>query len=182
MIDLKTKVDGLPKFEKLIDGMIKNTGKDASKVVRNLARDLTRNLVKFTPLAKTKTKWKKILRKDGTAYWQYQSPMIDANYVGRGFAKAGWLVVLEALGVTAKADWHRKGKGEAKNKGTVVDRLTAREPFMMLTNSVDYINELDKGGQNNRPSNFSDKSILATKQKWVKILEGFSKDQKARKR
>ena len=117
-LDPKTVRD----FNALLEEMQETTGADMRKVVRNAGRDVTRNAIRFTPIAPTTFRGRRIR--------------------GRGFAKAGWFKGLIELGVTPRAQYHRAGGRKALEFSEVVDKIQGETPRVEIANQVPYIEEV----------------------------------------
>ena len=130
------------KFVKNIKAMQRLTGADLPKIVRNAGRDFSRSAMRYTPAAAPR-----------------KAPKT------RGFAKAGWVKAMKGLGMTVKAQHHRRGGRQGESMGIFKNGLRAWRPYVDIGNATPYIMLLDRGGEGNRAAHILSRSLIDTNKK-----------------
>jgi hypothetical protein len=124
MIEIGISPDSQQRFEKLIRETQKTVKADMPKVVRNAARDVSRQLVRVTPIGRGKT---------------------------RGFAKAGWGMGMQGLGMRPAAFYFQNNAARParwREFGSFKNNLHRKEsPSFELTNEVPFIEEMKGSSQ-----------------------------------
>ena len=119
LVDLNIDPKSQARFEKLTREMEKTVNADMGVVVRNAARDVSRQLVKVTPIGRGNT---------------------------RGFAKAGWGNAMSALGIRPSSYLFQNTAARPAlwpQFGSFKDNLKKKNtPSFELTNEVPYIQEM----------------------------------------
>lgn len=139
------------KFTANVKAMMRQTGADLPKVIRNAGRDFSRSAMRYTPAAAPR-----------------KAPKT------RGFAKAGWVRAMKGLGLTVKAQHHRRGGQQGEAMGIFKNGLRAWRPFVDIGNETPYIVLLDRGGEGNRAAHILSRSIADTNKKMTKSLRRLS--------
>lgn len=185
----------LNRFRSVIDDMAKATNKAWSKVVRNMARDICRILIKNTPMApkkrsmrvKSQTKYSKngnvwvitkhkytgeTVKFPGT---QEQSDKYGVYMEGyyqkvrnRGFLKSGWVAALYKLGVTPKTSIKSTKFGQVTQTGY------GSKTEIMLKNTVPFSIEFDYGRNRwHAPQHLIERAIREAINRWERVLSRY---------
>lgn len=123
----------------MIRRMSELTGKTASKIVTNTAKDYTRAAAKATPVAK-KISFRPIEINGQRHYIPVSPPRYPRGF---GFARLGWFRALESLGVKMRKPNPRQkflGAGIFDRKQSIGMESTT------VGNAVSYIGKLDQEG------------------------------------
>jgi len=170
----------LAAFSRMIGEMQRASGASVAKVVRNTGRDLAFALLKATPIA-PKTKVRKFATRktsDGrTVYIPLEKPK-TYKVPNRGFAKQGWLHILDKLGKKSGPRYPgSRGQNTASKLHQYIMESNGAASAVEFANQVPYIADLDVGSRKNRPYYIMRKAVSATLEKMARILqERFNKD------
>jgi len=123
-------------FASLIREMQKTTGADMDKVLRNTARDFCKRAMFVTPRS---PRTERVQKSDGS-FFNRKLPF--------GFAKSGWVLALQKLGLSTGSGFI-KGKGLGLKFGDFKDKRKQRIPSIEVANQIPFIEELDSGSAKN---------------------------------
>jgi hypothetical protein len=127
-------------FDKAIARMSELAKRDPAIVVRNLARDYARTVLKVTPIAK-KTWWKKVKLPSGRIIWKRKDK--QTRPPGAGFAKAGWVKSRIWAQVSKNDRNTERQESWAAKYSELRDNLSDWYATVTLVNKVPYIEQLD---------------------------------------
>lgn len=155
-IQIKINPNDVRRLNSLINEMVKTTGAERNKVIRNTARDLVRAAIKITPKAERGLeRWIMIdpnyrRNEDGTPVYLPASK-VKAKYRGRnrrlrvrpGLARSGWSGALTRLGVGSNP-----GKSGLKFS-ELRERRAAMRILTEISNIIPFIEDIDRGTYKN---------------------------------
>jgi len=118
------------RFDNLVGQMVRATDREAKTVVRNTARDTVKIAMKFTPFPEGTTKSGRRIRT-------------------KGFAKSGWVRSMLGLGIKPKTSVHKRGGRKGWEYGLFEDNLSRHQPAVTIGNRIPYIEDLDRGSNQN---------------------------------
>ena len=155
MVKVNIKFDQVSEkhMNNLIKEMIRFTGAEAKKVVRNVGRDFTKIVTSKTPQSRKKRTIRFFRHRDSSgnfkepaSWYKRRKRGIRITLKGRGYAKAGWIKAFRGLNITKKAGIERLAKkqsGSAAKFSHFVDGLNKKKPFVEIGNKIPYIAKLD---------------------------------------
>lgn len=191
-IFIELSPEELRKFHSILAEMKEATHKSWGKVVRNMARDVTRRMLQYTGIA-PKTRSRKI--KHEKRYWA----IVKHRYTGeykvfpvtpeqaekygydleskvkkRGFLKAGWVAALAQLGINVK---NAQQYLENPKWGNVTSSGEKNNALYMMTvfQNVPFFTEWDE--QRNRwktPQHSLERAIRVCTERWEKVLQKYA--------
>jgi hypothetical protein len=128
-------------FDQAVRRMSELSKREPAVIVRNMARDYTREVLNATPIAK-KTWWKRIERNDGQVIWVRKDK--ETRPRGTGFAKAGW-VKSRVWATISKVNYFASSQEQyAEKYSGLDDQLKEFFASITLENRVPYIGDLDQ--------------------------------------
>jgi hypothetical protein len=134
------KVD-LTDFNAAIARMSELSRREPAVIVRNMARDYTKEVLNVTPVAKP-TWWKRIELPSGNVIWVRKKKPTRPR--GTGFAKAGW-VKSRIWAKISRVNYFASGREQyAEKYSGLDDRLKDFFASVTLENSIPYIGKLDQ--------------------------------------
>jgi len=164
---------------RVTDELVRVTGRDLPTVVRMSAIWYAKSVIKKTPIAP------KVITRNFIFLSAAQSPTGVATRIpaspfkfkpkGRGFAKSGWVKSLRGLG-TGGAD-SKLAWGKAWQFSGFVNALRKfAQPHVQMTNSIPYIETLNKkGNARGTGRNFFDEAMGTTIRRMSRLLEFHAK-------
>lgn len=182
----------LKRFHTVLQDMHESTHKAWGKIVRNMARDATRLMLKYTGIA-PKERRQKVT--GSNKYWMH----IQHRYTGewmtfpvttakaekygyqlykkvkhRGFLKAGWVAALAKLGLNVK---NAQQYLEKPKWGDVTETGNKKNELYMMTifENVPFFTEWDSGRNRwKTPNHTLDRAIRESTKKWELVLQKYA--------
>ena len=127
-------------FKRSVDSVTDFVENETPVLIRDTGRDFCKSAMRRTPMAKGPAK----------------------KVRGKGFAKAGWVVAMEGLGMEVKSSYHKRGGKKYKQFGELVDRRKDTPASVEIANQVPYIEYMDRGGDGHMANHILSKSVKAT--------------------
>ena len=174
-------------IDRVIRDMVTLTRADLPKVTRNFARDVTKKLVKTTPLAKRRADVyvPAVNRSTGDVITRGGEPVMVAKkkngkivkkkVQGRGFAKASWLASLQKLGVKVRSK--SSMIGPASEYSDVRTQLGTDQAGVEVESSVPYIVDLDQGSETNEPHHILRNAEQQAASQWADRIDRMAQRQ-----
>jgi len=134
------------KFNALLNEMQQVTKKEMPTVLWATSKDFAFAALGFTPIAPA------------------TNPRTGAPIRNRGFAQQGWVWVLRELGVTNLRAKYDGGSNAARYMNKVINKSKADRGYILLSNMVPYINDLDRGSAHNPPAHIGSRAMTRTMQ------------------
>lgn len=152
---MEFKFTNLRGFERGINDMVRLTGAERPKVLRNTARDYCWAAYRATPKGARKAP-------------------------NRGFAKAGWLGCLQQLGVKVRAI----SASDARSAVTMYNDIRTVDGrdrgYIEVANQTPPIVPLDQGGPHNPPHHIAERAMSRTSAKLSRSLDRLRRKMEAR--